>query len=198
MSRLEGLFNPQRQQKPAFIVSPELQLSALHFAVAELYESFDEYRSRIGNTTPTLLHDAPLALALEKFSSPQEINHVDKNGWTAMHIAAFNSNVQGVTQILDAGGDPNLLTKRGWTVLDCAHVAKAKWSQSHSISNFVEVTRAHVANLGCLRARSNAIVELLESRGALRKQKSRFLTVVKANLSLKEWGLYTYLDATKS
>jgi Ankyrin repeats (many copies) len=198
MSRLEALFDPQRPQKPAFIVSPKLQLNALHFAVAELYESFNEYRSRISSATPTLLYDAPLALVLEKFPAKDEINHADRNGWTAMHIAALNSNVQAVTQILDAGGDPNLQTKRGWTVLDCAQFAKSKWSQSHAISDVIDIQRAHVANLGALRARSNAVVEVLEGRGAVREQRNRFLTVVKVNLPSKEWDLYKYLDATKT
>jgi hypothetical protein len=83
-------------------------------------------------------------------------------------------------------------------VLDCAQFAKSKWSQSHAISDVIEVARAHVANLGALGARSNAVVEVLEGRGARREQRNRFLTVLKVNLPSTEWDFYTYLDATKS
>jgi hypothetical protein len=112
------------------IVSPKFGLNASHFAVAEFYESLSQYRSRIDSAGPSVLAVAPLALLLQKFSSREQVNHAEKDGSTALHIAALNSNVQGTALLLEAGRYPNLRTKGEWTVLDCVYVAKAKWGKT--------------------------------------------------------------------
>jgi hypothetical protein len=197
MSRLGALFNSASRQTPFFIVSPQLGLSALHFAVAELYESFKEYHSRIGNATPSLLADAPLSFVLQKFSSQEEVNGADNNGWTALHIAALNSNVQAVALLLEAGADPNLLTKSGWTALDCAYVARIKWGTTGAVVALKKILSppAHAENMECLRKRTNAVIELLEERRAVRNRKKSVLSKVILKVWSREWEFYSYLNA---
>ncbi|RDW62495.1 hypothetical protein BP5796_10797 [Coleophoma crateriformis] len=200
MSRLQALLGSPTREKPAFIVSPKFGLNALHFAVAELYESFTEYRSRMDSVTRSVLADAPLAFMLQNFFSPEQVNHADKAGWTALHIAALNSNVQATALLLEAGGNPNLCTKGQWTVLDCAYVARAKWGESPTgiLLKKIMPSTAHVENLAWLTIRTDRIIELLERKEAQRKQKSGFLTKMKLMTYSREWSFYTYLDATKS
>lgn len=190
MSRLEALFSPSVRNRPAFIVSPKLGLNALHFAVAELYESFNEWRSRMDGISGSVLADAPLAFMLQNFFSSEQVNHADNDGWTALHIAALNSNIRATALLLEAGGNPNLCTKGQWTVLDCANIAKVK-------SGRWTIVTATAENISLLRVRTDAVIELLKSKGAESRQKIGLLIKMKAMTFMKEWRFYTYLDATK-
>jgi ankyrin repeat protein len=106
--------------------------------------------------------------------------------------AALNSNVQATALLLEAGADLDLRTKRGLTVLDCAYIAKEKWAKSRFV-----IVDAFKKRTLLLKARTEALITLLESKGAQHRQTSAFLTKVRSVASLKEWWFYTYQDPLK-
>ncbi|KAK5052551.1 hypothetical protein LTR84_002416 [Exophiala bonariae] len=196
MARLHDLFGGQRQTRPNFIVCPACGLNAFHFVVAELYESFEERRACIDSISSSMSADAPLLFLLEKYSLPVQVSHQDTNGWTALHIAALNVNYQATALLLEAGGDPNMSTECGWTFLDCARIARDKWKSKLPNIHMFPVGE-DMKNLKSLSRRADAVVTLLESRGAKHELiAGGYLTKLKQVVfSPKEWRRYTYLDA---
>jgi ankyrin repeat protein len=45
---------------------------------------------------------------------------INQQGWTSLHLAAEDSDVAAMTQLLQVGGDPNVPDDDGWTPLHLA------------------------------------------------------------------------------
>lgn len=59
---------------------------------------------------------------------PEYINAVDADGYSPLHKACYNDNVEMVKFLLKLGADPNLKTEYGWTPLHSA----CKWNNGKS------------------------------------------------------------------
>ncbi|XP_058200270.1 protein VAPYRIN-LIKE-like [Rhododendron vialii] len=92
---------------------------------------------KIDNSMDNLLHDAAavdrvdimevLCLGFQDI----DVNSVDSNGRTALHVAAVRGQVNSIQFLLSVGGDPDIVDSNGWAPLHFAmakgHVEAAEW-----------------------------------------------------------------------
>ncbi|KAE9460525.1 hypothetical protein C3L33_07540, partial [Rhododendron williamsianum] len=92
---------------------------------------------KIDNSMDTLLHNAAavdrvdimevLCLGFQDI----DVNSVDSNGRTALHVAAVCGKVNSIQFLLSVGGDPDIVDSNGWAPLHFAvaggHVEAAEW-----------------------------------------------------------------------
>ena len=49
-----------------------------------------------------------------------DVNSKDDDGWTSLHVAAFNGNLDAIILLLQSGAQINSLDNDDWTPLHCA------------------------------------------------------------------------------
>ncbi|XP_027355749.1 potassium channel AKT1-like [Abrus precatorius] len=102
--------------------------------------------------------DLLLHRLLKKGSDP---NEVDKNGKTALHIAASKGNDHCVTLLLEYGADPNIKDMDGSVPLWEAMVGRHESVMKLLIDNGADISSADAGRLACSAAEENNI-ELLK------------------------------------
>lgn len=83
----------------------------------------------INDSVDLVLHEASAAATervelveflLESFGSELDVNSVNHEGRTPIHVAATEGHVRVIESLVSVGGNPNAVDSKGWTPLHCA------------------------------------------------------------------------------